>query len=181
MYNYIHISGLATSLKIIRGKSMFLMIAFLMVICLSSLYTWNILSKHLEDFLLWFTWPSLCLLGWWMICCDKWTYEFLVLKDNEQIALLGIFPTFLSLEFTTHGTKVITLMAFIHWHYLHVSLIHFMCVLITLRPIPFEFSSFKISPLLRSFFVIKYFPLTAMLNYLTYEAFYIKKKTPFKI
>ena len=43
----------------------------------------------------------------------------------------------------------------------------------TLRPMPFVFGPFEILPLLRNFFVIKYFPLTAMLNYLTYQVFYI--------
>ena len=45
----------------------------------------------------------------------------------------------------------------------------------TLRPTPFEFGSFEILLLLRNFFVIKYFPLTAMLNYCTYQVFYIEK------
>ena len=51
----------------------------------------------------------------------------------------------------------------------------------TLTIVPFEFGSFKILWLLRNFFVIKYFPLTAMLNYLTYQVFYIEKNPAFKI
>ena len=46
---------------------------------------------------------------------------------------------------------------------------------------PFKFGSFQILPLLRNFFVIKYFPLIAMLNYLTYQVFYIEKIAAFKI
>ena len=50
----------------------------------------------------------------------------------------------------------------------------------TLRPMPFEFGSFKILPLLRNFFVIKNFALTAMFNYVTYRVFYTKKNPAFK-
>ena len=50
----------------------------------------------------------------------------------------------------------------------------------TLRSVPFESGSFQILPLLRIFFVIKYFPLTAMLNYITHQVFYIKKNPAFK-
>ena len=35
----------------------------------------------------------------------------------------------------------------------------------------FQYRYFKISPLLRNFFVTKIFPLTAMLNYLTCQVF----------
>ena len=51
----------------------------------------------------------------------------------------------------------------------------------TLRPLPYEFCPFEILQLLRNFFVIKYFPLTAMLNYLTYQVFYIEKNAAFEI
>ena len=50
---------------------------------------------------------------------------------------------------------------------------------ITLRPRFSKIGPFEIFPLLRNFFVFRYFPLTAMLNYLTYQVFYItyiKKK-----
>ena len=51
----------------------------------------------------------------------------------------------------------------------------------TLRLVSFKFSLFKISLLSRNFFVSKYFPLTAVLNYLTYWVFYIKKNATFEI
>ena len=35
-----------------------------------------------------------------------------VTKNNEHLALLGTFPPFLLLEFTTHGAKVINGMCF---------------------------------------------------------------------
>ena len=54
-------------------------------------------------------------------------------------------------------------------------------ILIKLRPVPLKFGPFEISPLMRNFFVIKYFPLTAVLNYLTYWVLYIKKNATFKI
>ena len=53
--------------------------------------------------------------------------------------------------------------------------------MITLRPGLFEIGPFEISPLSRNFFVIKYFPLTAMLNYLTYQVFSIEKNAAFEI
>ena len=52
---------------------------------------------------------------------------------------------------------------------------------ITLRPVHFQFDPFKILLLLRNFFVIKYFPLTAMLNYLTYWVSYIEKNAALEI
>ena len=50
-----------------------------------------------------------------------------------------------------------------------------------LRPGLFEISPFMISSLSRNFFVIKYFPLMAKLNYLTYQIFYIEKIATFEI
>ena len=46
-------------------------------------------------------------------------------------------------------------------------------ILGTLKPMPFGFGPFVILQLSRNFFVIKYFPLTAMFSYLTYWVFYI--------
>ena len=81
--------------EIILGTLVFFMIAFPTLMHFSTLYTYYILGKYIEYFSLWFTRPSLCLLGWWIICCDKWTCDIWVPKDNEHLALLGTCPTLL--------------------------------------------------------------------------------------
>ena len=55
------------------------------------------------------------------------------------------------------------------------------CPTVTLRSRLSKLGPYEIFPLSRNFFVIKYFPLTVMLNYLTYWVSYIEKIAAFEI
>ena len=86
------------------------------VLLVRKLDLWVIYNIFLCYVIMWFTSLSFCLLGWWIICYDKWSHEVWDPKDNEHLALLGTFPPFLSLEFITHDAKVINVICFFGWH-----------------------------------------------------------------